>query len=149
MTAGASKAGPRITPQPALAPSPQPRPAPTARALIVRNVGRRGPFWMPIWGPDRTPIDTRLGVSRVAYAFLVYMLSPLSRRSGWAYHSLIRPAVSAFPERVVGSACANQRLQPLRHLHDCSGCFRLERLPGGTYTHWKAPPFHGAHPKPT
>src|SRR3954468_10204126 len=20
-------------------------------------------------------------------------------------------------------------------------------LPGGTYTHWKAPPFHGAHPK--
>jgi hypothetical protein len=30
-----------------------------ARALIVRNVGRRGPFWMPIRGPDRTPIDTR------------------------------------------------------------------------------------------
>src|SRR3979490_3124248 len=23
---------------------------------------------------------------------------------------------------------------------------RLERLPGGTCTHWKAPPFHGAHP---
>jgi hypothetical protein len=37
----------------------------------------------------------------------VYMLSPLSRRSGWAYHSLIRPAVSAFPERVVGSASAS------------------------------------------
>src|SRR6202051_1012777 len=86
------------------------------------------------------------------------------------------PAVSAFPERVVGSACAssfsrlarrslalrpahsrchriswhaNQRLQPLRYLHDCSGCFRLERLPGGTFTHWKAPPFHGAHPEPS
>src|SRR6202051_380551 len=85
------------------------------------------------------------------------------------------PAVSAFPERVVGSACAssfsrlarrslalrpahsrchriswhaNQRLQPLRYLHDCSGCFRLERLPGGTCTHWKAPPFHGAHHEP-
>src|SRR5450759_672897 len=27
----------------------------------------------------------RLGASRVAYAFLVYMLSPLPRRSGWAY----------------------------------------------------------------
>jgi dihydrofolate reductase len=27
--------------------------------------------------------------------------------------------------------------------------FRLEPLPGGTYTHWKAPPFHGAHPKRT
>ena len=26
---------------------------------------------------------------------------------------------------------------------DCSDCFRLERLPGGVCTHWKAPPFHG------
>src|SRR3984893_17040721 len=43
----------------------------------------------------------------------------------------------------------NQRLQPLRYLHDCSGCFRLERLPGGTYTHWKAPPCHGTHPTPS
>src|SRR5271168_4202533 len=42
-----------------------------------------------------------------------------------------------------------RRLQPFCHLHDCSGCFRLERLPGGTCTHWKAPPFHGAHPKQT
>src|SRR6202158_4953278 len=49
----------------------------------------------------------RPGVSRVAYAFLVYMLTPLPRRSGWAYSSLIHPAVSAFPERVVGSACAS------------------------------------------
>jgi hypothetical protein len=31
--------------------------------------------------------------------------------------------------------------------HDCSGCFRLERLPGGACTHWKAPPCHGAHVK--
>ena len=87
--------------------------------------------------------------------------------------SLIRPVISAFPERVVGSACAasfsrlaqrslalrpahsrchqfvarfTRRLQTFRHLHACSGCFRLERLPGGTCTHWKAPPFHGAHP---
>ncbi len=27
-----------------------------------------------------------------------------------------------------------RRLQPFRHLHDCSGCFRLERSPGGTCT---------------
>ena len=87
--------------------------------------------------------------------------------------SLIHPAVSAFPERVVGSACAStfsrlarrslalrpahsrchqfvtrihRRLQPLRCLHSCSGCFRLEHLPGGACTRWKAPPFHGAHP---
>jgi hypothetical protein len=29
----------------------------------------------------------------------------------------------------------------------CSGCFRLERSPGGICTHWRAPPFHGAHPE--
>ncbi len=39
----------------------------------------------------------------------------------------------------------HRRLQPFRHLHDCSGCFRLERLPGGARTHWKATPCHGAH----
>ena len=38
----------------------------------------------------------------------------------------------------------HRRLQPFRHLHDCSGCFRLERSPGGICTHWKAPPSHGA-----
>src|SRR5262249_36149724 len=43
----------------------------------------------------------------------------------------------------------SRRLQPFRYLHDCSGCFRLERSPGGTCTHWKAPPFHGAHQIPT
>jgi hypothetical protein len=41
----------------------------------------------------------------------------------------------------------HRRLQPFRYLHDCSDYFRLEHLPGGIRTHWKAPPFHGAHPK--
>ena len=39
---------------------------------------------------------------------------------------------------------AIRRLQPLRYLHDCSGCFRLERLPAGACAHWKPPPCHGA-----
>src|SRR5580704_9656659 len=43
----------------------------------------------------------------------------------------------------------HRRLQPFCYLHDCSGCFRLERLPGGACTHWKAPPWHGAHVKRT
>ena len=43
----------------------------------------------------------------------------------------------------------HRRLQPFCYLHDCSGCFRLERLPGGACTHWKAPPWHGAHVKQT
>src|ERR1700682_6463167 len=41
--------------------------------------------------PRGHPVGHRwphLGASRVAYAFLVYMLSPLPRRSGWAYSSL-------------------------------------------------------------
>ena len=88
--------------------------------------------------------------------------------------SLIRPVMSAFPEMAVGSACAlsfsrlaqrslalrpahsrchqfvarfTRRLQPVRYLPDCSGCFRLEHSPGGIHTHWKAPPCHGAHPQ--
>ena len=32
----------------------------------------------------------------------------------------------------------HRRLQPLRYLHSCSGCFRLERLPGGICTHWES-----------
>jgi hypothetical protein len=31
-----------------------------------------------------------------------------------------------------------RRLQPFRHPHDCSGCFRLERWPSGACTHWKS-----------
>src|SRR5262249_18558869 len=38
---------------------------------------------------------------------------------------------------------------PLRHLYSCSGCFRLERSPGGIRAHWKAPPCHGARVKRT
>src|SRR5271170_8512771 len=99
------------------------------------------------------------------------MLPPLPRCSSWPSSSLLHPAISAFPGIPVGSACTSvvsrfarrsltlrpahahghqvataiQRLQTFRHLHACSGCFRLERMPGGTCTHWKAPPFtaHG------
>jgi len=41
----------------------------------------------------------------------------------------------------------HRRLQPLRYLHSCSGCFRLKLSPGGAFTHWEAPPFHGARQK--
>ena len=52
-------------------------------------------------------------------------------------------ACSAFT-RVTASTLAlspirdtlHRRLQPFRYLHSCSGCFRLERLPGGLFTHW-------------
>jgi hypothetical protein len=109
-------------------------------------------------GPDLTT----LGASRVACAFLVYVLPPLPRGSGWASSSLSHLAVSAFPDNVVGSACTSsfsriaqrslalrpahsrghllhRRLQPFCHLHDCSGCFRLERLAG-----WGSHPLESA-----
>src|SRR5580692_9039849 len=114
---------------------------------------------------------TTLGASRVARAFLVYVLPPVPRCCGWASSSLISPSRISLPRNCsrVGlhidlfGACSaftrvaartlapspicdqlHRRLQPFRHLHDCSGCFRLERSPGGTCTHWKAPPSHGA-----
>src|SRR5712664_2371074 len=102
------------------------------------------------------------------------MLPPIPRCSGWAYSSLIQPGRISLPRygsrvglhSVLFEACSaftrvaactlalspirdtpNRRLQPFRYLHDCSDCFRLERLPGGPCTHWKAPPFHGARQK--
>ena len=97
------------------------------------------------------------------------MLSPIPRRSDWGYciahftqpyqPSLIwrsgRPAQRPFRDllsvhsryglhtRAVTIFCDSlyRRLQPLRCLHSCSGCFRLERLPGGTFTHWESAAF--------
>ena len=66
--------------------------------------------------------------------------------AGLPAHSLaLRPAHSRGHQFVT----AIRRLQTFRLLHACSGCFRLERLPGGACTHWKAPPCHGAPPQPT
>src|SRR4051794_17989348 len=67
MTVGASKVVTMITHKPALAPSPQPRSAPTARALPPELFAQRGPFWMPIRGPDPTPIDTPANASNIGY----------------------------------------------------------------------------------
>jgi hypothetical protein len=73
--AGASRVELAITRQPALAPSPQPRAAPTGQALIARNVGRGGPYWMPIGGPDRTPLDKKgYSVAFTTAAALVHEL---------------------------------------------------------------------------
>ena len=47
---------------------------------------------------------------------------------------------------VTNSRPANRRLQPFRHLHDCSGCFRLERFAGWVSHPLESAAFHGAHP---
>src|SRR5271167_2625378 len=101
----------------------------------------------------------------------MYVLPPVPRCSDWASSSLISPSRISLPRncgrvglhidlfetcsaftRVAARTLApspicdqlHRRLQPFCYLHDCSGCFRLERLPGGACTHWKAPPCHGA-----
>ena len=129
---------------------------------------RKGAGW--ISGVD----GPRSGASRVACAFLVYVLPPVPRCSDWASSSLISPSRNSLPRncsrvglhivlfedcsaftRVAARTLArspicdqlHRRLQPFRYLHDCSGCFRLERSPGGARTHWKTPPCHGAHVK--
>src|SRR6266404_1502244 len=93
------------------------------------------------------------------------MLPPLPRRSVWAYCFAQSPSRISLPRKgcrvglhiVLFEAClaftlvaactlarspyvvtAIRRLQTFRLLHACSGCFRLERLPGGPCTHWKS-----------
>src|SRR6516164_6256134 len=83
------------------------------------------------------------------------MLPPLPRCSSWAYSSLGSPSRISLPRKgrrvglhiVLFEACSAftrvaactlarppirgplyRRLQPFRHLHDCSGCFRRERV---------------------
>src|SRR5436309_13769075 len=102
------------------------------------------------------------------------MLSPLPRRSDWAYGFAHSPSRISLPRKgdrvglriVLFEACSAftrvaactlalppirgtliRRLQPFRYLHDCSGCFRLERLPGGICTHWKSAALSRRTPK--
>ena len=101
------------------------------------------------------------------------MLPPLPRHSDWRYCFALAPSRISLPRKgcrvglriVLFEDCSaftrvtartlalppirgtlTGSLQPFRYLHDCSGSFRLEHSPGGIRTHWKAPPFHGAHP---
>src|SRR5258706_16140964 len=104
------------------------------------------------------------------------MLPPLPRYSGWESSSLISPRRISLPRKgrrvglyiVLFEACSafthvaacTLALSPIRdtliegfsHLVTsmtapiASG---WSDLPGGTFTHWKVPPCHGAHPLPT
>src|SRR5271166_5197811 len=104
------------------------------------------------------------------------MLPPLPRCSAWTYSSLVSPSHISHPRKgcrvglhiVLFEACSAftrvtactlarppirgplyRRLQPFRHLHDCSGCFRLERVAGWASHPLESAAFHGAHPMRT
>src|SRR5215472_7282752 len=101
------------------------------------------------------------------------MLPPLPRCSGWAYSSLISPSRVSLPRKgrrvglhiVLFEACSaftrvaacTLALSPNRDtLIEGFSHFVTSMTapiasggsesPGGTCTHWKAPPYHGAHP---
>src|SRR5215467_4442668 len=102
------------------------------------------------------------------------MLSPLLRRSGWAYYFAHSPRRISLPRKgcrvglriVLFEACSaftrvtacTLALSPIRDTHSEGFSYFVTStaapvasgwsgLPGGTCTHWKAPPCHGAHPK--
>ena len=94
------------------------------------------------------------GRSCLAHPFRRISLPRKGRQVG--LHIVCFEACSAFT-RVTACTLAlspyfvtrfTRRLQPFRYLHDCSGCFRLERLPGGTCTHWKSAALSRRTPPP-
>src|SRR5208337_1669757 len=105
---------------------------------------------------------------RVAYAFLVHVLPPLPRRSGWASASLFSPSRNSLPRKrrrvglhiVLFEACSAFTRVAARTLAPSPECDGYTEgfshfvtsmtapvasgwsvSPGGTCTHWKAPPF--------
>jgi hypothetical protein len=147
-------------------------------AAIARFLREYEPLRHPI-PPGLSLTGVRLAIPRrdmglrVLRASLVYMPSPLPRRSDSEPISLASRAISAFPERVVGSACATsfsrpaQRSLALRPAHSRRHPF-VARFIGG-FSHFvtsitapvasgwsgrrvgfapteKSPHFHGAHP---
>ncbi len=146
--------------------------SPVLRAFPTPHSARPVPHRRPVGRHNRP----RYRASRVACASLVYMLSPLPRRSDWVHASLSSPVVSAFPEMAVGSACASsfsrlaQRLLTLRPAH--SRCHQFVTRFTGGFNHFvtstvapvasgwsgcrvglpptgKAPPYHGARQEQT
>jgi len=122
----------------------------------VNNVGTRvandfAAQWLAYPLPYRRFADAltdacaRIGGDVDCYSFIAVDFHHMLLASLPAHSLTLRPA-HAHAHQV---ATAIQRLQTFRHLHARSGCFQLERLPGGIRTHWKRAAFHGAHPTRT
>ena len=72
--------------------------------------------------------DVEIATPSPQWTFTTYSL-PVSRRT----HS----RCGLHTRAVTKTVTVIRRLQTLRHLHACSGRFRLERSPGGACTRWK------------
>ena len=80
---------------PALPPALTASSPPSSPGACERSDDRRGMIEIEL----RSGVRVRVGASRVACAFLVYMLPPLPRCSGWAYSSLISPSRVSLPRK--------------------------------------------------
>jgi hypothetical protein len=87
-----------------------------------------------VLGWKKLGLEQRLGSRIVTYADDLVILC----RKGRAEEALQRRRSAGRESRPPRTS---RGPTPCRCLHSCSGCFRLERLPGGPCTHWKAPPF--------
>src|SRR5207344_1046479 len=101
---------------------------PASSQLLARNASRAcWKFDSALYGSENTAIiSSSSGISRFEPNLRSFRATRVAART-----------LAPLPIRDL----LHRRLQPFRHLHDCSGCFRLERSPGGACTHWKAPPF--------
>jgi len=103
------------------------------------------------YNSDWTPLLAGLSPARMAASLAAP--TPSSQLTFTTYHlpvplgALTR--VTACTSRCHQCVTRESKAQPLRYLHDCFDCFRLERLPGEACTHRKALPLHGAHPNRT
>ena len=132
-------------------------------------------WWRPLASAGRRVARPRArdGASRVACAFLVYMLPPLPRCSrrvqtslklarpyqpsphwwtGRPAHRLFRGLLSVHSRRglhtrTVTFVTVIRGLHTLRHLHACPGCFRLELLAGWDFHPLESAAFPRRTPK--
>src|SRR5271163_4842210 len=77
----------------------------------------------------------RIGGDAVSYSFIAVDFHHILLASLPAHSLALRPAHSRGHQIVT----ANRRLQPFCYLHDCSDCFRLERIAG-----WVSHPLESA-----
>ena len=95
------------------------------RPLPYTGVTRLQRYYRPLRHPDALGLSVtgiRLFIPEHAAGLpvlpalsSVYMLLPLPRYSAWVSSSLIHPDISAFPERVVGSASTSSFSRLARH----------------------------------
>jgi hypothetical protein len=148
-------------------------PSKSALWKFVETPDHRGARPIPRGRPVGHP-RPRLVVSRVACAFLVYMLSHYPS-AATGHSSLIHPRRVSLPRKGCRVGLRSVLFRGLLGVYSRWACTLASQfvtripkasaifvtsmtapiasggsgLPGGTCTHWKAPPFHGARHKAT